>query len=202
MNEKLYNKATKADFSKILVNKGYAYFTKGKYNLNIIGIRNASNSVTNKFDDIIIVEYIDMYGVKSREIFAATTDPGITSMKNPVSIKGCAILVPGQYRSSWKLGYHKGKYEALVQYKPVNVYRDNNRDEIYDFIPKTVEEGTFGINIHKAGEHSTLVNNWSAGCQVFADKKDFERFMKLVHYQISQGHGKLFTYTLINEEDL
>ena len=29
MNEKLYNKATKADFSKILINKGYAYFTKG-----------------------------------------------------------------------------------------------------------------------------------------------------------------------------
>ena len=25
---------------------------------------------------------------------------------------------------------------------------------------------------------------------------------KLVHYQISQGHGKLFTYTLINEEDM
>ena len=61
MNEKLYNKAIKADFSKILVNKGYAYFTKGKYNLNIIGIRNASNRITNKFDDVIVVEYIDIY---------------------------------------------------------------------------------------------------------------------------------------------
>ena len=26
--------------------------------------------------------------------------------------------------------------------------------------------------------------------------------VKLVHRQISQGYGKLFTYTLINEEDL
>ena len=96
MNKKLYNKATKADFSKILVNKGYAYFTKGKYNLNIIGIRSAGNKVTNKFDDVIVVEYIDIYGIKSRNIFAATTDPGITSMTKPVNYKGCAILVPGQ----------------------------------------------------------------------------------------------------------
>ena len=126
MNEELFNKASEADFSKILINKGYAYFNKGKYNLNIIGIRNAGNNVTNKFDDVIVVEYIDMYGIKSRNIFAATTDPGITSMTKPVSYKGCAILVPGQYRSAWKLGYHKGKYEAIVQYKPVKVYRDNN----------------------------------------------------------------------------
>lgn len=202
MNEKLYNKVTKADFSKILVNKGYAYFTKGKYNLNIIGIRNAGNNVTNKFDDIIVVEYIDIYGIKSRNIFAATTEPGITSMTKPVSYKGCAILVPGQYRSTWKLGYHKGKYEAVVQYKPVKVYRDNNKDKVYDFDSKTIENGMFGINIHKAGEKSTIVNGWSAGCQVFARKVDFDDFMKLVHYQISQGYGKLFTYTLLNEEDL
>ena len=181
MNEELFNKATKADFSKILVNKGYAYFNKGKYNLNIIGIRNANNNVTNKFDDVIVVEYIDMYGIKSRNIFAATTDPGITSMTKPVSYKGCAILVPGQYRSAWKLGY---------------------KDAVYDFNPKTIEEGTFGINIHKAGTHSTQVDNWSAGCQVLANKEDFDKLMKLAHRQISQGYGKLFTYTLINEEDL
>ncbi|MFR4364589.1 MAG: hypothetical protein ACLT2W_00430 [Intestinibacter bartlettii] len=202
MNEKLFNKASKADFSKILINKGYAYFNKGKYNLNIIGIRNAGNNVTNKFDDVIVVEYIDMYGIKSRNIFAATTDPGITSMTKPVNYKGCAILVPGQYRSAWKLGYHKGKYEAIVQYKPVKVYRDNNKNAVYDFNPKTIEEGTFGINIHKAGKHSTQVDNWSAGCQVLANKEDFDTLMKLAHRQISQGYGKLFTYTLINEEDL
>ena len=46
------------------------------------------------------------------------------------------------------------------------------------------------------------VDNWSAGCQVIANKEDFDRLMKLAHRQISQGYGKLFTYTLINEEDL
>ena len=202
MNDKLFNKVSKADFSKILVDKGYVYFNKGKYNLNIIGVRRTGTKVTNQFDDDIVVEYIDMYGIKTREVFAATTDPGLSSITNPISSKGCAILAPGQYRSCWKLGYHKGKYEAIVQYKPVKVYRDNNKDKVYDFDSKTIEEGIFGINIHKAGDNSTIVNGWSAGCQVLARRKDFDKLMKLAHYQISQGHGKLFTYTLINEEDL
>ena len=38
MNEKLYNKATKADFSKILVNKGYANNIKIILTLSKIGI--------------------------------------------------------------------------------------------------------------------------------------------------------------------
>ena len=202
MNEKLFNKASKADFSKILLDKGYVYFNKGKYTLNIIGVRRADTKVTNQFDDYIVVEYIDMYGIKTREVFAATTDPGLSSITNPISSKGCAILAPGQYRSCWKLGYHKGKYEAIVQYTPVKVYRDNNKDKVYDFDSKTIEEGIFGINIHKAGDNSTIINGWSAGCQVLARRKDFDKLMKLAHYQISQGHGKLFTYTLINEEDL
>ena len=202
MNEKLYNKATKADFSKILVNKGYAYFTKGKYNLNIIGIRNASNNITNKFDDVIVVEYIDMYGVKSREIFAATTDPGITSMTKPVSYKGCAILVPGQYRGCYQLGKHKGKYEALVQRKPVKVYRDNNHDETYDYNPISIDEGVFGINIHKAGLESTVINNWSAGCQVVASASNLVILVAVAKKQIAYTGCKSFTYTLINEEDM
>lgn len=200
--DKLLEKIKSADFSKILVNKGYAYFTNGKYNLNIIGIRRAGTKVTNQFDDYIVVEYIDMYGIKTRDVFPATTDPGLSSMTKPMSTKGCAILVPGQYRSSWMIGYHKGKYEALVQCKPLKVYRDNDKDNVYDLNSKTIEEGNFGINIHKAGDDSTIVNGWSAGCQVLKRKVNFDKLMKLAHYQFSQGMGARYTYTLINEEDL
>lgn len=202
MNDELLNKIAKADFSKILTNKGYVYFSTGKYNLNIIGIRRKGAKVTNTFDDYIVVEFIDNYNIKTRNVYKATTDPGLKSLEQPVNVKGCAILVPGQYRSCFKLGIHKGQYEAVVQYKPVKVYRDNNKDKVYDFNSKTIEDGMFGINIHKAGKSSTIVDNWSAGCQVFARKEDFEDFMKLAHYQISQGFGKLYTYTLITEEDL
>lgn len=199
---KLLEKIKSADFSKILVDKGYVYFTNGKYNLNIIGIRKAGTKVTNQFDDYIVVEYIDVYGIKTREIFPATTDPGLSNIKKPLSRKGCAILVPGQYRGCWTIGYHKGKYEALVQSKPVKVYRDGDLDNTYDFNPKTIEEGIYGINIHKAGNNSTIVNGWSAGCQVLANRRDFDELMKLAHRQYSNGYGKTFTYTLINEEDL
>ena len=200
--DKLLEKINSADFSKILVNKGYAYFTNGKYNLNIIGVRRAGTKVTNQFDDYIVVEYVDMYGIKTRDVFPATTDPGLSSMTKPMSTKGCAILVPGQYRSSWMIGYHKGKYEALVQCKPLKVYRDNDKDNVYDLNPKTIEEGNFGINIHKSGDDSTIVNGWSAGCQVLKRKVNFDKLMKLAHYQFSQGMGARYTYTLINEEDL
>lgn len=199
---KFKDKIEAADFSKIFAKKGYAYFDSGKYNLNIIGIRATGNKVTNKFDDFIVVEYLDIYGIKTRDIFPATTDPGLSSMLRPVNSKGCAILVPGQYRAAWMIGYHQGKYEALVQAKPVKVYRDHNKDTVYDLNPKTIEEGTFGINIHKAGTNSTLVNGWSAGCQVIQNTKNFNKLMKLAHYQFSQGYGARFTYTLLNEEDL
>ena len=39
--------------------KGYNWFDKGDYNLNIVGVRNSktNNEVTNKFDDKITLSY-------------------------------------------------------------------------------------------------------------------------------------------------
>ena len=49
MNNILFYKCIKANFKEILERKGYAYFDKGQYNVNIIGIRNCeSNKVTPK----------------------------------------------------------------------------------------------------------------------------------------------------------
>ena len=47
------------------------------------------------------------------------------------NVKGTAILVPGQYRGAYKIGFHKGKYKALVQAKPVKLYIDNDKDNKY-----------------------------------------------------------------------
>jgi len=45
--------------------KGYSFFERGNYNLNIVGIRNSDSKdkVTNKFDDLITVTYL-IDGVK------------------------------------------------------------------------------------------------------------------------------------------
>ena len=42
---------------------------------------------------------------------------------------------------------------------------------------------------------------YSAGCQVFADPKDFAKFIELCKKQ-STLYGNSFTYTLLDEKDL
>jgi hypothetical protein len=64
-----------------------------------------------------------------------------------------------------------------------------------------IQEGIFGINIHKAGADSTYVENWSEGCQVFKKSADFDAFMVLAH-KAAAVHGKSFTYTLIESSDI
>lgn len=88
-----------------------------------------------------------------------TTKPGTTVLRRPVNSKGTAILVPGQYEGVYKLDLHAGKYLALCQrLGSVKVYRDNDKDDQYDLNPSTIEEGMFGINIHRAGADSVQVN--------------------------------------------
>lgn len=198
----LYNKVKNYDFEKLFKKKGYAYFTNGAYNLNIIGIRAAGVNITNSFDDILLLVYKTPKGSWTRQMYQITTDPGQTYMAKPCNAKGTAILVPGQYRGAYKIGLHRGKYKAICQNKPVKVYRDNNKNSVYDYDPNTLDEGMFGINIHKAGKTSKRVDTWSAGCQVFASETDFKAFMNFCQKQIDNKHGETFTYTLLREEDL
>lgn len=202
MNKELYNKCLKADFEKILANKGYVYFDKGEYNLNIIGVRaNTNKEITNKFNDCLVVIYNTGKGYR-KDIYAFTTDPGLYYMKYPLSKNGCAILVPNQYRGCYAIGKHRG-YTALVQVKPVQVYRDNNKNDIYDLIPSSIEGGLFGINIHRSVSNgkTNSIDKYSAGCQVVADSVDYSNF--IANCQIAKGKwGNSFTYTLLDEADL
>mgnify|MGYP003629608765 CR=1 FL=1 len=175
---------------------GHAVFESGKYNLNIIGIRSSSPK-SNKFDDRMCVVYKDDSGWVTRT-WECTTDPGQYWLENPINVEGTAILVPGQYRGVYKIAKHQGKYHALCQRNGrVKVYRDNNRDDILDRDDESVMNGVFGINIHKAGSHSTQVDKWSAGCQVFSNESDFDDFMDICRQQIKERGWRTFTYTLI-----
>jgi hypothetical protein len=190
---------------KAVESKGYKWFEGGDYNLNIVGVRNSNTNgvVTNKFDDMITLTY-EVGGVLKYHEFDATTDPGAHWEKNLLSKDGVAILVPNQYRGSHTIGMHQGKYEALKQQKPVKVYRDKNMDGKYDMLAENIQEGIFGINIHKAGsriEGSTQIDKWSAGCQVLSKESDFNKLMELAH-KASALYGKSFTYTLIESKDI
>lgn len=200
-----YSVCSYADYKKIFAEKGYAYFTNGSYNLNIIGIRSDNkNKVTNLYDDLLVVVYRTPSGKWTRQSYQITTEPGLYYMiKQQLNPKGTAILVPGQYRACWEIGKHKGKYDALVQRKAIKVYRDNNRDEIYDLNPERIDNGVFGLNIHRSNEFRPAykVDSWSAGCQVFADPHQYKSFMDLCRKQ-RQLYGNTFTYTLLNESDV
>lgn len=196
-------KCSNYNIFNVLKKLNYTIYKKGAYNLNIIGVRAKGNSITNKFDDCIIVTYFDEHGKLFIQYYDITTEPGKYYMNHPLSRKGAAILVPGQYRGAFVLGKHKG-YKALVQAKPLMVYRDDNKDSAYDYNPDTIEKGMFGINIHRSNPNiiSQVIDKWSAGCQVFADPKKYKEFIDLCKKQIEHTGCKTFTYTLINEEDI
>ena len=194
-------KLTREQIEEAVKAKGYVWFEGSKdYDVNIVGVRNSDTGqkVTNLFDDAITVSYKEN-GEWKFHSWAATTDPGTKGVKEFHNVAGVARLVEGQYRGSHAIGLHQGKYEALRQQKPVKVYRDANRDMTYD--ESKIQEGIFGINIHKAGADSTYVENWSEGCQVFKKAADFDKFMNIVR-EARKIHGNSFTYTLIESSDL
>ena len=202
MIHNLKNQISIKYLQQIIEDMGYAFFTKGNYNVNIIGIRNP-NLVANSFDDTMICAYkiSDQWVLKEWQI---TTDAGKYWLQHPMNSKGCALLVPNQYRGVYKIDKHLGKYYALCQRNgEVEVYRDDNKDQILDFDDATKQWGMFGINIHRSNPYneSKRVDKWSAGCQVFKKVDDFNEFMTICN-KAREEWGNSFTYTLIKEEDL
>jgi len=197
---------TREQIEQTVKAKGYRWFENGDYNVNIVGVRNSetNNQITNKFDDCMTLSY-KVDGEWNFHCYDCTTDPGTYWAENIMRESGVAILKPNQYRGSHKIRLHRGQYEALGQNGPVQVYRDNNKDEVYDLIEEKVEEGLFGINIHRAtkweGKKSSQVDKWSAGCQVIAANDDWEEFMSICR-KARDTWGNSFTYTLIESKDL
>lgn len=179
--KQLTTQELKAEFNRL----GYKWLP-----FQIVGIRSKIDN-PNKFDDLIGLIENDTI-----TWFTGTTNPGVHWLKNLLSKLGTALLKPGQYLDTWKLDLHQSKYLALVQRKPVTVYRDSDKD---NFAEETaiVETGLFGINIHRANPSvvSTIIDKWSAGCQVLNNPKDFDYLIKRC-----QASGlKDFSYTLLRE---
>jgi len=186
---------------KAMEAKGYAVFKDEKgYDLNLIGVRTADTEA-NTFNDWLCVMY-QQHGVWNLFAFPATTDPGLYWRLHPMNALGTAMLKPDQYRGAWKLGKHKGKYNALVQGKDVTVYRDADRDSLLEPDEGNTETGMFGINIHRSNpqQASANVDKWSAGCQVLADPIHFDFLMALAN-KSAELYGPHFTYTLLTERD-
>lgn len=198
---------TREQIESTVKSKGYVWFSDDKnkgYDVNIVGVRNNNPSiadkVTNVFDDFITLSFKDETGNWQYYCWSATTDPGKKGVMEFHNNKGVARLIPGQYRSVWMIDLHQGKYQALCQRNGnVSVYRDANRNLTFEELITDI--GMFGINIHKAGQDSTWVENWSEGCQVFKRVKDFDVFMSICK-KASKIHGNKFSYTLLESTDI
>ena len=195
---------TTDNLRSLMESKGYVFFNSNKpYNVNIVGVRR-DNAGTNTFDDFMAVMYLDEDLEPVCKVYPITADPGAYWLKNPMNPKGTAILVPGQYRGAYTIGAHRNQYTALVQNKPVKVWRDNNKDEVIDYSNiKLLSNGCFGINIHRSNpyDESFLVDKWSAGCQVFKAVDDFDEFMDICQ-KAQDICGPSFSYTLLTEQEL
>ena len=200
----LHAKLIVENLKSIFKKKKYAFFDNNKsYNVNVIGVR--SNQLkANEFDDCLFLIYRDDDKDWVVHSYQITTDVGIRYLKTPINDDGAAILVPGQYRGVYSVARHRGKYEALCQKNgKVKVWRDDDRDKILDMDDSTIQEGYYGINIHRAAATGEMeyVNGYSAGCQVFKAARDFNEFMALIKLSAKKYNNK-FTYTIIIEDEL
>jgi hypothetical protein len=202
----LHAKMIADNVKSVMEKKGYTFFSNGIFNVNIVGIR-SKETKSNKFDDTMLLIYKNKKKEWEVQSSVITTDPGEKYLVHPMNKKGTAILVPNQYRGVYRVDIHarhnsKFAHEALCQRGNVlKVWRDGNRDKILDHDAETIDEGWFGINIHrsKVGEAS-YVGSYSAGCQVFKNGTDFKLFMSAVK-KSAELYGNSFSYTLLEEKD-
>lgn len=200
---------TREQIENAIKSKGYAWFENGDYNVNVVSVRTVffkngvrDNTITNKFDDFITISY-KVNGQWKFYCWEGTTDPGITYMRRVVHPHGTAILVPNQYRGTHMIRKHNGLYDALCQ-KPdatLKVYRDKNQDNKFDMDDNKIFYDAKGINWHKAGLLSNIINNWSAGCNVFRSSSDFNTFMEIL-YKSRNLYGNSFSVTLLESTDI
>lgn len=218
---------------KIILAKGYQWFEK-PYQPNIIGLR--SNTILpNIYNDLMFIAYKDEFGKEFFANYTQTTLPGKFHLNNPnIKQNGCGILMPGQYVNCWIKGTHGNTrpHDALVQFGgPVNVWRDNDKDDIPEFEGPnvTIQKGVYiGCNLHApwTEEERKFIDKDSACCQVASNswahvkfliapvdlyiKKQLGYIPKNSDLHITDVKGNLvnkklwvyFSYTLLIEDDL
>ena len=155
--------------------KSYRVFRNEKgHDLNIVGIRTSDNRA-NTFDDWLTVFY-RFRRTWNYFAFPATTDPGTYYRRNPINVRGTAVMQPGQYPGAYKIGRHR-RYKALQQKGPITLFRDADRNETIDTIDMMghPHSSINALNIDRANAHqpSLQVGKWSAGCQVLQDPDHF-----------------------------
>jgi hypothetical protein len=183
---------------------------KNRYNIVYVEGMNADGTLNddrpNYFNDRrMVIEVIN--GIPTIVgNWEASTEPGNYYTENPMNPQGAARIKFGQYKA-WRVGTHYGggsdPHEALVQEKPVTVYRDFNKDHFR--IGDKMDTGLFDINQNWG--YDLPYNNVyfaSAGNLVGRTRQGHREFMSLIKQDERYVKNKdyLFITTIIDGNDL
>ena len=202
------NDITVARLVKALTAKGYPVFTNGLFNLNFGGIRSVERTA-NRFDDWLYCFFnapdAKDNGKAKEQLFVAqaTVDPGSPWLKAPMDPGGAAAIVPGYYPKVWQYGPAFRGYECLRQRLPLKVYRDNNRDNVFDIDPSKMTEGMYGIFVHPHFQARVLaetVETSSAGCLVCQNNEDHAKLMTACALGVAR-YGNAISFALFDETE-
>lgn len=200
---------------KIVKDGGGEVFENEGY-INFCGVRN--NATNDTFNDTLYIYWKDITdGIfKCVKTSGFTTKPGkrvILNTKGTGVASGAAIVKEGWHPDVWHHGVHGAggnhPHKALRQTpdvtKPITITRDKTQYGIggdkYELriISSTTEIGYPYTNMHRSGDpYSETVNGWSAGCQVFKDKNEFDEMLNMANFATSKGQ-KTFSYFLTNK---
>jgi len=196
-----------------MISKNYTINTEDGY-INIVYLEGVSldgslnKDSANQWNDLrILFKFVNEIPVVIHAS-VATTEPGFKPTIKLSNKKGVARIAFAQY-TAWRMGYHKiskhgTKHPALVQVKPVAVYRDFNKDG--KRTGDRLDVGLFGINQHstKEGYNGNAVEDWSEGCLVGKDWNQHLKFLELLktdpRYQ--KDNNFIFTTTIIPGDGL
>jgi hypothetical protein len=167
-----------------LLNQFRTYYIKNNYLIeeaNIFGIRYAVNQHLDLWNDLL-----GIWTANNCYVWSGTTDPSKYFTENKEG--GAAHLFFGFHKNIWQAGIHAQSipsfaHPALVQTgNAVKIWRDVNKDYDFDLGTDKVETGYFGINFHRASKVNNVetIGQYSAGCQVTRDIKDFEFALNLL----------------------
>lgn len=205
----------------------YVLFKDGS--VNLILIRN-TKIISGYFDDLeLVIRYLDSRVLIS--VYSVTTDPSEVFLLRGLE-KGTAILKNQQIRGLWKIGLHKGQYDALIQNNKCWVIRDFNKDNLLDFKLPTYydvriiikinsyitrfdyyrdgvlifreEYGLFGINNHRASTKRKLIRIGvhSMGCVTHQDSNEGYNTFIEDVYSDRNKFGNTFTGTILLKEEI
>jgi hypothetical protein len=198
------NRPTIKEIHDVMKKAGMEVF-ETPYSVTLGGIR-TKDKKSGKFNDFLFASMFTPGGGIMSVVIEGTVDAGHYYRMNPVNVHGTAIIQDGkQYmgvyryenpKKNKKQHGHKGQ-EAFSQIKPMDYWRDDNRDPNIDREGDTHTENA-RTNGHDMGEVGAEVNRWSAGCWG-SIAKNMELLYSMAELQIENGVGDTFSYAMLHE---